>query len=142
MKPLFFWSTTFLEPDFLNQISRITFLEPLFYTFLEKWLQIKWSHESLLTKLDILYPVAFPLTTALILKTSVLLSITTTTVKHNTQSNWMVGKKTFVLSLQAYWEKKLKFFKKNGLFPLKSYFINNEFKIELIHLFLLKYVFA
>ena len=41
---LFFWSTTFLEPDFSNQISRTTFLEPLFYTFLEKWLQIKWSN--------------------------------------------------------------------------------------------------
>jgi hypothetical protein len=27
----------------LNQISRTTFLEPLFYTFLEKWLQNKWS---------------------------------------------------------------------------------------------------
>jgi hypothetical protein len=59
--PPFFWSTTFLEPekknpslknhfsrprfhkpDFLNQISWIRFLEPLFYTFLEKWLQIKW----------------------------------------------------------------------------------------------------
>ena len=38
----FFWSTTFLEPDFTNQISRTTFLKPLFYTFLEKWLQIKW----------------------------------------------------------------------------------------------------
>ena len=42
---LFFWSTTFLEPDFSNQISRTTFPEPLFYTFLEKWLQIKWSSE-------------------------------------------------------------------------------------------------
>ena len=42
----FFWSTTFLELDFSNQISRTTFLEPLFYTFLEKWLQIKWSFGS------------------------------------------------------------------------------------------------
>ena len=25
------------------QVCRTTFLEPLFYTFLEKWLQIKWS---------------------------------------------------------------------------------------------------
>ena len=39
----FFWSTTFLEPDFSNQISQTTFLEPLLYTFLEKWLQIKCS---------------------------------------------------------------------------------------------------
>ena len=43
IKPPFFWSTTFLEPDFLNQISRTRFLEPIFYTFLEKWLQNKWS---------------------------------------------------------------------------------------------------
>ena len=42
IKPPFFWSTTFLEPDFSNQISRTTFLEPLFYTFLETWLQNKW----------------------------------------------------------------------------------------------------
>ena len=33
----------FEEPDFSNQIARTRFLEPLFYTFLEKWLQIKWS---------------------------------------------------------------------------------------------------
>jgi hypothetical protein len=32
----------FLEPNFSNQISRTRFLEPLFYTFLEKWLQVKW----------------------------------------------------------------------------------------------------
>ena len=40
----FFWSTIFLEPFFLNQISRTRFLEP----FLEKWLQNKWSNEYLL----------------------------------------------------------------------------------------------
>ena len=28
---------------FSNQISQTRFLEPLFYTFLEKWLQNKWS---------------------------------------------------------------------------------------------------
>ena len=55
----FFWSTTFLEPEkrwiysikppfsgqplFLNQISWTRFLKPLFYTFLEKGLQNKWS---------------------------------------------------------------------------------------------------
>ena len=43
INPPFFWSTTFLDPDFLKQISRITFLKPLFYNFLEKWLQNKWS---------------------------------------------------------------------------------------------------
>ena len=37
------WRTIFHQPDFSNQISRTRFLEPLFYTFLEKWLQIKWS---------------------------------------------------------------------------------------------------
>ena len=37
------WRTVFLEPDFSSQISQTRFLEPLFYTFLEKWLQIKWS---------------------------------------------------------------------------------------------------
>ena len=50
----FFWSTTFLEPEkkskfeepfFSNKISWTRLLEPLFYTFLEKWLQIKWSTE-------------------------------------------------------------------------------------------------
>ena len=40
-QPLF--SNQISEPDFSNQISWTTFLEPLFYTFLEKWLQIKWS---------------------------------------------------------------------------------------------------
>ena len=58
MNPLFFWSTTFLETEkkskfeepffsllyFSNQISKTRFLEPLFYNFLEKWLQIKWSN--------------------------------------------------------------------------------------------------
>ena len=34
-----------------NQISRTRFLEPLFYTFLEKWLQIKWSITHFLYKL-------------------------------------------------------------------------------------------
>ena len=57
----YFWSTTFLQPEkrwiygikppffsdqqlFSNQISQTTFYEPLFYTFPEKWLQIKWSY--------------------------------------------------------------------------------------------------
>ena len=56
----FFWSTTYLQPEkkvdlwykttffsgqplFSNQISRTIFHKPIFYTFLEKWLQIKWS---------------------------------------------------------------------------------------------------
>ena len=38
----YFLQTVFLEPDFSNQISRTSFLEPLFYTYLEKWLQNKW----------------------------------------------------------------------------------------------------
>ena len=50
IKPPFFWSTTFLEPDFSNQISQTTFLKPLFYTFLEKWLQIKVSNELLIRR--------------------------------------------------------------------------------------------
>ena len=29
--------------DQKKRVCRSTFLEPLFYTFLEKWLQIKWS---------------------------------------------------------------------------------------------------
>ena len=39
------YKTTFFsgQPLFPSQISRTTFLEPLFNTFLEKWLQIKWS---------------------------------------------------------------------------------------------------
>ena len=48
----FFWLTTFLKPDFLNQISWTTFLKPLFYTYIEKWLQNKWSIvNSVLVKL-------------------------------------------------------------------------------------------
>ena len=43
ISPPFFLSTIFLESDFSNQISRTRFLDPHFYTFLEKWLQIKWS---------------------------------------------------------------------------------------------------
>ena len=41
------YKTTFFsgQPLFSNQISRTTFLEPLFYTILEKWLQIKWLLE-------------------------------------------------------------------------------------------------
>ena len=50
----FFWSTTFLKPEFSNQISRTIFLKTLFYTFLEKWLQIKWS-----SALQIVFPVFF-----------------------------------------------------------------------------------
>ena len=38
----FSW-TRFLKPDFSNQISQTTFLKQLFYTFLENWLEIKWS---------------------------------------------------------------------------------------------------
>ena len=39
------YKTTFFsgQPLFSNQISRTTFLKPLFYTFLEKWLQNEWS---------------------------------------------------------------------------------------------------
>ena len=61
---IFFWSTTFPEPEknlvySINPpffwfeksgwpekkiwVCRTTFLEPFFYTFLEKWLQNKWS---------------------------------------------------------------------------------------------------
>ena len=49
---LFFWSTTFLEPDLLNQISQTRFLKPIFYTFLEKWLQNKWSNATHWLKLQ------------------------------------------------------------------------------------------
>ena len=47
------YKTTFFsgQPLFSNQISQTRFLEPLFYTFLEKWLQIKWSTGNLLLKL-------------------------------------------------------------------------------------------
>ena len=66
-KDFIFWSTIFLQPEqmyphtvwykttffsgqpfFSNHISWTRFLKPLFYTFLEKWLQNKWSNEILL----------------------------------------------------------------------------------------------
>ena len=40
IKPSFFSG----QPLFSNQISWTRFLEPLFHTFLEKWLQNKWSN--------------------------------------------------------------------------------------------------
>ena len=43
IKKIQVWRTIFLEPDFSNQVSQTRFLKPLFYTFPEKWLQIKWS---------------------------------------------------------------------------------------------------
>ena len=46
------WRTFILEPDLLNKISRTRFLKPLFYTFLEKWLQNKWSNGAQNRKLD------------------------------------------------------------------------------------------
>ena len=44
------YKTTFFsgQPFFSNHISWTRFLKPLFYTFLEKWLQNKWSNEVLL----------------------------------------------------------------------------------------------
>ena len=50
INPPFFWSTTFLQPEknpsLKNHFSQTRLLEPLFYTFLEKWLQIKWSTDN------------------------------------------------------------------------------------------------
>jgi len=50
------YKTTFFssQPLFSNQISRTTFLEPLFYNFLEKWLQNKWSSAFLTCSLRFL----------------------------------------------------------------------------------------
>ena len=39
----FFWFEKSGWPEKKIRVCRTTFLEPLFYTFLEKWLQIKWS---------------------------------------------------------------------------------------------------
>ena len=38
----FFWFEKSGWPEIKIRVWRTTFLEPLFYTFLEKWLQIKW----------------------------------------------------------------------------------------------------
>ena len=43
----FFWFEKSGWPEKKIQVWRTTFLEPLFYTFLEKWLQIKWLSNRL-----------------------------------------------------------------------------------------------
>ena len=43
----FFWFEKSGWPEKKIQVCRTTFLEPLFYTFLEKWLQIKWPTAQL-----------------------------------------------------------------------------------------------
>ena len=43
INPPFFMLEKSGWPEKKIRVCRATFLEPLFYTFLEKWLQIKWS---------------------------------------------------------------------------------------------------
>ena len=47
----FFWFEKSGWPQKKIQVCRTTFLETLFYTFLEKWLQNKWSSVSIHSKL-------------------------------------------------------------------------------------------
>ena len=51
INPPFLWFEKSGWPEKKIRVCRTTFLEPLFYTFLEKWLQIKWLIEG--TKGDV-----------------------------------------------------------------------------------------
>ena len=44
INPPFLWFEKSGWPEKKIRVCRTTFLEPLFYTFLEKWLQNKWSN--------------------------------------------------------------------------------------------------
>ena len=103
-------STTFLEPDFSNQISRTTFLEPLFFTFLEKGLQIKWSTGIFLTNI-FSYSVICKATDAIFLREHVLLWVCVNDADNNPFRKLLIRKKALsILRTRWWWSEEIALF--------------------------------